>query len=127
MRRTCTFLLIAIGLLNLFPVVGVFSADQITGLYGIRVDSADLETLMRHRAIMLGLIGGFLLFAAFRPQLQLIAASMGLVSMSSFVVLACLSGEVGAQMGRVVAADIAGSIAAVLVLVIIVRERRSAA
>ena len=127
MRKVCTILLIAIGLLNLFPIIGVLSAEHINGLYGIRIESADLEILMRHRAAMLGLIGSFLLLAAFRPSLQMLAASMGLASMSSFVILAYLAGDNGFQIHRVVVADIAGSVAAALIIAIIFRERRNAA
>ena len=114
-------------MLNLVPVIGVLSAEQLTSMYGIGIDSADLETLMRHRAVMLGLVGGFLLFAAFRPVLQVAAASIGLVSMSSFVILACLAGDNGVQIDKVVIADIAGSVAAAIALVLAVREGRSAA
>ena len=127
MSKLRSVLLIAIGLLNLFPVIGVLSAEQITNLYGISIQSADLDVLMRHRAVMLGLIGGFMVFAAFRPSLQMPAASIGLVSMSSFVLLAYLTGDYEDQIHRVVFADIIGSVAAVFVLAIIVRQRRNAA
>ena len=124
MKRISTFLLVAIGMLNLYPMIGVISAEQLGNLYGISIDSPDLETLMRHRAVMLGLIGGFLLLSAFRPSLQMIAASIGLASMASFVVLAYLSGEIGVEVNRVVIADIVGSIASALVLIINAKERR---
>ncbi len=127
MRKVCSVLLVGVGLLNLLPIIGVLSAEHITGLYGISIESADLEILMRHRAVMLGLIGGFLLLSAFRPLLQKIAASMGLVSMSSFVILAYIAGDNGDQIHRVVVADIVGSVAAAFVLVVIVREGRNAA
>lgn len=127
MKKVNSILLAAIGLLNLYPVIGVISAGQLTRLYGISIGSADLETLMRHRAVMLGLIGSFLLLAAFRSSLQVLAASIGLVSMSSFVILAYLSGEIGLQVNKVVTADIVGSIAAAIVLIIAVKERRNAA
>jgi hypothetical protein len=126
-KKVCSILLVGVGLLNLVPVIGVLSAEQLTNMYGIGIDSVDLETLMRHRAVMLGLIGGFLLFAAFRPVLQVAAASIGLVSMSSFVILACLAGDNGVQIDKVVIADIAGSVAAAIALVLAVREGRSAA
>lgn len=118
-------LLVAIGLLNLIPVIGAISAEQLASLYGIGIESADLEVLMRHRAIMLGLIGAFLLAAAFRPSLQVAAASMGLVSMLSFVILTYVSGENGAKIEKVFAADIVGSFAAAVVLVIVFLERPS--
>ena len=82
---------------------------------------------MRHRAVMLGLIGGFLLLSAFRSSLQMIAASIGLVSMSSFVILAYLSGDIGGEVNRVVVADIVGSVACALVLAINRNDRRRAA
>jgi hypothetical protein len=127
MKKVCSILLIVVGLLNLIPVIGVLSAEQLTNMCGISITTPGLETLMRHRAVMLGLIGGFLLLAAFRSSLQIAAASMGLVSMSSFVVLACLSGDNGAQIDNVVIADIVGSVAAAIALVIAAREGRSAA
>ncbi len=126
MKKTISILFVAIGLLNLYPVVGVISADQLTSLYGISIGSADLETLMRHRAVMLGLIGSFLLLAAFRSSIQILAASFGLVSMSSFVILAYLAGDIGADINNVVVADIVGSIAAALVLVLAIKHRRNA-
>jgi hypothetical protein len=125
-KKVCSILLIGVGLLNLIPVIGVLSAEQLTSMYGISITTPDLETLMRHRAVVLGLIGGFLLLAAFRPSLQIAAASMGLVSMTSFIVLAYLSGNNGAQINNVVIADIVGSVAAAIALVIAVREARSA-
>jgi hypothetical protein len=123
MTKVVSFLFIAIGLLNLFPVIGVISAEQVNSLYGIDVDSADLETLMRHRAVMLGLVGALLILAAFRPSFQILAATMGLVSMSSFVVLAYFVGDVGAAINRVAVADIVGSVAAVVILVLLIRQR----
>ena len=127
MKNVRLIMLVAIGLLNLVPVVGVLSAERLTGLYGIGIDSADLEILMRHRAVMLGLIGGFLLLAAFRPSLQALAASIGFVSMFSFVVLAYVAGDYGAQIHRVVVADIVGAVVAAFVLVTILRERQHGA
>ncbi len=126
MKKIISILFVAIGLLNLYPVVGVISADQLTSLYGISIGSADLETLMRHRAVMLGLIGSLLLLAAFRSSIQILAASIGLVSMSSFVILAYLAGDIGADINNVVVADIVGSIAAALVLVLAVKQQRNA-
>ena len=127
MKKLSSTLLIAVGLLNLYPLIGVSSADQLASLYGISINSVDLEILMRHRAVMLGLIGGFLLLAAFRPSLQAPAASIGLVSMSSFVILAYFSEDIGPEIYKVAVADIIGSIATAIILIIVVRERRNAA
>jgi hypothetical protein len=127
MKKICTVLLAGAGLLNIYPLVGVLSADHLTGLYGSNFESPDIQALMRHRAVMLGLIGGLMLFAAFRSSLQLLAATVGLVSMSSFVFLAYSSGEIGPEINKVAIADIAGAVAVAIVLVIVIRDRRSGA
>jgi hypothetical protein len=126
-KKLCTFLLVGAGLLNIYPLVGVISADHLTGLYGGNFESPDIQTLMRHRAVMLGLIGGLMLFAAFRSSLQLLAATLGLVSMSSFVLLAYSSGEIGPELSKVAVADIVGVVAVTIVLVLVIRDCRSGA
>ncbi len=127
MKKICTVLLAGAGLLNIYPLVGVLSADHLTDLYGSNFESPDIQILMRHRAVMLALIGGLMLFAAFRSSLQLLAATVGLVSMSSFVFLAYSSGEIGAEIGKVAIADIVGAVAVAIVLIIVIRDRRSGA
>lgn len=127
MKMVCTVLLVGAGLLNIYPMVGVISADQLTGLYGGNFESPDIQTLMRHRAVMLGLVGGLMLFAAFRSSLQLLAATVGLASMSSFAILAYSIDGIGPEIIKVALADIVGTVAVAIVLIILVRERRGAA
>jgi hypothetical protein len=61
---------------------------------------------MRHRAVLFGLLGLFLLFAAFRPPFQTIAFIAGFVSVVSFLWLAWSVGGYNAQVARVFLADI---------------------
>jgi hypothetical protein len=61
---------------------------------------------MRHRAVLFGLLGLFLIYAAFRPQLQTIAFIGGFVSVVSFLWLAWSVGDYNGQIARVVMADI---------------------
>ncbi len=58
------------GLLNAYPAIGMLGAKQLNSLYGLDFTEANLLTLMQHRAVMLGLIGLFLIVAAFRRELQ---------------------------------------------------------
>lgn len=55
-----------------FPC-GVTGAEKIQALYGIHLRDPNLEILMRHRAILFGLLGLFTGFAAFQPGLQALA------------------------------------------------------
>ncbi|MGI9262052.1 MAG: phosphopantetheine adenylyltransferase [Woeseiaceae bacterium] len=123
MDKVVFILLILTGLTNLVPVVGVISAEQLSGMYSVSIDSPDLGVLMRHRAVMLGLIGAFLIVAAFRPSLRIAAASIGLISMATFVLLAFTSGEIGTDVRNVALVDIAGSVMAAAVLVISIRDK----
>jgi hypothetical protein len=77
-------------------------------------EGADLQLLMRHRAVLFGLVGGLLLLAAFKPRLRLVASVLGLLSMASFMLLAWPLQEHGAALQRVFWADAVGC--AVLVI-----------
>ena len=61
--------------------------------------------LMRHRAVMLGLLGGFVLCAAFRPALRAPAIFLGTVSLASLVSLAWSIGDYNQALSAVVFAD----------------------
>ena len=97
------------GLLNAYPAIGMFGPRQLRGLYGLDFSDPDLLTLMQHRAVMLGLIGAFLIAAAFRRELQPAAFMLGFVSMLSFVVFAWLQHDPNPFIGRVMLADVIGS------------------
>lgn len=106
--RIVTAAYLAVGLLNLLPVVGVTGAARLESLYGVGVDSPDLELLLRHRALLLGLVGAVLAAAAWHPPLRATAAILGLVSMGTFVVLALPVGLQGPAIARVFWADVVG-------------------
>ncbi len=83
-----TLVLLAAGLVHLLPAVGVLGAPRLAALYGVAIDDPTLLLLMRHRALLFGVLGVLLLIAAGSPPLQPWALGAGLVSTASFVVLA---------------------------------------
>ena len=111
-------LLLLVGIINFFPVIGVLSADRLVGLYAVELDSPDLVILMRHRAVLFGLLGAFIILSAFRPALRLLACIGGLMSMLAFVALAYAAGEYGEALHKIVVADIIGSIGLGIVLIL---------
>ncbi len=115
MKQITTITLIIVGLINLLPIVGVASGATLAKLYGIDEPSGDLLILLRHRALMLGLVGGMLICAALVPQLQPAAMVIGLLSMLGFVALTFGVGEAGAAINRVAWIDILASIGLVAV------------
>lgn len=105
MRYVLTAALIIVGIIHLLPVAGVLGPDRLQSLYGLSLTDPNLILLMRHRAVLFGLLGGFLVVAAFVPALQLSALILGLVSVSSFLALSLADFRVNTSIARVVTAD----------------------
>lgn len=105
-RNLVAITLTITGLIHLLPLAGVLGADQLAKLYGMPFKNPNLEILMRHRAVLFGLLGTFLIAAAFKPNLQAAAFIAGLASVTSFLWLALSVGGYNAQLARVVIADV---------------------
>lgn len=106
MRHLVSAMLIVVALIHLIPVSGALGKDSLAALYGLSFDDPNLAILMRHRAVLFGLLGVFIGFAAFRPAYQPAAFVAGFVSVVSFLGLALAVGGYNAQVGRVFTADI---------------------
>ncbi len=122
MKRVVTACLIIAGLINFVPIVGVLSADVLAGFYEISPPEGDLLILMRHRALLFGILGALILSSAFQPHLQPTAIVAGLVSMLGFIALAVAAGDYGAKVGTAIVLDVIGSVALVLVAVLRMRN-----
>ena len=105
MHYVVTASLLIVAVIHLLPVSGVLGAKKLEALYGIPVAEKNLEILMRHRAVLFGLIGSFFAVAAFVPHLQFSALVLGFVSVVSFLWLARSVGGYNSQVKRVCAAD----------------------
>lgn len=113
MRLAATALYLVAAVVNLAPGIGVLSNARLATLYGVAVNDPNLAILMRHRAVLLAIVGGLLAFAALHPPLRPAATVAGLVSMLSFVVVLYAVGGYNAQLGRVAVIDVVASIALV--------------
>ena len=106
MRHLISAMLLIVGVIHLLPLTGVAGASQLRALYEIPVDEANLEILMRHRAVLFGLLGAFMVYAAFAPFQQRVALFAGFASVLSFLYLAWSVGGYNEAIARVVAADV---------------------
>jgi hypothetical protein len=111
MEKIVTALLVIVGIIHLLPVSGVLGAERLSTLYGISLNEPNLEILMRHRAVLFGLLGAFLIYAAFKPALHPLAFLAGFLSVVSFIALAWSVGGFNEAVRRVVVADIAAVVA----------------
>ncbi|WP_339408973.1 phosphopantetheine adenylyltransferase [Pseudomonas sp. EA_35y_Pfl2_R5] len=105
LQKVVSALLIIAGIIHLLPLSGVLGAERLAQLYGLAFEEPNLLLLMRSRAVLFGLLGAFLVYAAFRPALQPLALIGGLVSVLSFLLLAWSSPTYNEALRRVVIAD----------------------
>ena len=103
--KAVSIILVIVGIIHLMPLKGALGVDTLSGLYGVSIADRDMELLMRHRAVLFGLFGVFLIASAFYPALQISAVAAGLVSTFSFIVLSWMIGAPNHQIGRVVMVD----------------------
>lgn len=114
MHRFIAAMLIVVGLIHLLPLSGVLGPDRLSALYGVSFAEPNVAILMRHRAVLFGLLGTFLVYAAFRVALQPLALVAGSVSVVSFLWLAWSAEGYNPLLSRVVVADIVALICLVL-------------
>jgi hypothetical protein len=112
------------GVIHLMPLVGLTGAEGLARLYGLDFSDPNLEILMRHRAVLFGLVGGLLLGAAFHAALRGAALIVGFVSLMSFLALAWSVGGYNDAVHRVVVADLIAL--ACLVAAALLHRRRDA-
>lgn len=105
MQYLWMFLVLVAAAINFAPVLGAFAPERMTALYGVGMEDPNLQILMRHRAVLFGIVGGLLLAAAFRPPLRALGYAVGFVSMLSFLLIAWRVGGYSAEIQRVILVD----------------------
>lgn len=87
MKQLIAALFIIPGLINFAPILGVLSNEHLAKLYLVNNLNPDIALLLRHRALLFGIVGAFIFYSAFQTHLRTYATIAGLVSMVSFVIL----------------------------------------
>jgi hypothetical protein len=98
--------LVIVGIIHLLPLSGVIGGERLSALYGLSLNEPNIAILMRHRAVLFGILGIFFLAAAFKQSFQPYAFGVGFVSVLSFIGLAWATGNYNDQIARVVMADL---------------------
>ena len=97
--------LLIVAVIHLLPVPGVFGADVLHRLYGLQVENPDLSLLLRHRAVLFGLLGAGMVASVAWPAWRPAAYVAAFASVVSFLVLAALDSPAQPAIHRVVVAD----------------------
>ncbi|MFD6397627.1 hypothetical protein [Nocardia sp. NPDC060249] len=78
-------LLVVVGVVHVLPSIVALSPRRASAVYGITVEDPDLVLLLRHRAIVLALIGVGLIIASFTPLIRPVVICAALISLVSFI------------------------------------------
>lgn len=111
MKHIVTAAFLVVAVIHLLPLSGALGARRLEALYGTPIADRNLEILMRHRAVLFGLLGAFFVVAAFVVELQLVAFVFGFVSVVSFLWVAWMVGGYNDSVRRVLIADVVALIA----------------
>ncbi len=104
--RICLFIS---GVINFVPSVLAFLPNKISTSYGIEIPDSNFELLLRHRAILFGIVGGIMIYAAISKRHYNLATLIGFVSMISFLILyGLITGEINAELKKVMTMDVVG-------------------
>ncbi len=75
------------SIIHFLPTIGVTGSASLQNLYGVIIQEKNELLMMRHRAVMFGIIGGILGLAIVRKPLRKFAYLAGLMSMFSYLIL----------------------------------------
>jgi len=79
-----------VGAIHLMPIAPVFVPETLSRLYGIAPTDSTLLVLMRHRALLLALVGILCLWASWAPGVRpaaLLAAAINIAGLLGFYAL----------------------------------------
>ena len=118
MNKIYLSLLFLVGVINFLPIVGILSLDKINQAYGLSIDDNNLAILLRHRALLFGLIGGFVIYSVFKPQYQIASIVLATISMLGYLYFFWSIGDSNPALLKVAQADIFGIVLLTFAIII---------
>ena len=106
MDKFCSIVLVIVGIINILPIIVFFDSTKTAKLYGVTVDGESLMILMRHRGVLLSLVGLILIFAAFKPEFRFFAILIALISKLAFIYLIFTTSNYTAEVRQVALIDV---------------------
>lgn len=115
--RIVAGIFVIVGIVNLLPAIVFFDSSKSLKLYGVSLEAENLSILMRHRGILLALVGAMLIYAAFKPEFRIFAVCAALASKLTFLYLTLFSGsDYSAEIRQVALIDVGAIVALVAAL-----------
>lgn len=114
--KIVSIILIIVGIINLLPLVVFFDPAKTAKLYGVPIEGESLLILMRHRGVLLGLVGAMLIYVAFRREFRLFAIALALISKLTFIFLTFTAPDYTNEVRQVALIDVGAIILLLSVL-----------
>jgi hypothetical protein len=108
------------------PIVGALGGRRLRALYGVTVSDPTVELLLRHRAVLLALVGVVIAIGALRPQHRALALAVGLAAKLAFLALSSRSIGLTTECVRVARADIVSSTLLLVAAAVTLAQRETA-
>jgi hypothetical protein len=106
LEKIIAIILFIVGIINILPLVVFFDASKTAKMYGFPLEGESLIVLMRHRGVLLALLGGGLIYSVFKPEFRLPIIIAALISKSVFVFLTYTTANISPEVGKVALIDI---------------------
>ncbi len=113
-KHVITAMLLIVAFIHLVPIMGFLGVERLQALYGEPITSNNMEILMRHRAVLFGILGLFFAYAAFTPALQPLAFLAALATLAPFFYLAFSVGGYNEAIQKIVMGDVVATVALVI-------------
>mgnify|MGYP001811109170 CR=1 FL=1 len=114
--KIASILLFIVGIVNLLPIVVFFDPSKTAKLYGVRIEGESLTVLMRHRGVLLAIVGIALIAAAFKIDYRVLAVSLALISKFAFIFLTFTSPDYLPEIKQVALIDVGAIVLLAIVL-----------
>ncbi|MDX1960043.1 MAG: hypothetical protein SFU98_15860 [Leptospiraceae bacterium] len=99
------------GIINILPSLLAFLPERISKSYGIEIPNSNYELLLRHRAVLFGIVGGLMIYSSIFKEYYEISTIIGLISMISFIILYFLIGKgINSELKKVMVADVIATV-----------------
>jgi hypothetical protein len=95
-----------VGAIHLMPIAPVFVPETLSRLYGIAPADSTLLVLIRHRALLLALVGILCLWASWMPSVRPAALLAAAINIAGFLGFYALYGNPAGALRTIAIADL---------------------
>lgn len=114
--KIISIILFIVGIINFIPIIVFFDITKTAKLYGFPIEGESLIILMRHRGVLLAIVGIALMAAAIKSDYRILAISMALISKFSFIFLTFTSANYSVEIRQVALIDVGAIVLLIVVL-----------